>query len=57
MQLDGVNIGIAITGSFCTFDKIKLEIMKLVEKGANVLPIFHIMQQRSTHDSGMRQIL
>ena len=40
MQLDGVNIGIAITGSFCTFDKIKLEIMKLVEKGANVLPIF-----------------
>ncbi|MDO5573822.1 MAG: dipicolinate synthase subunit B [bacterium] len=40
MQLDGVNIGVAITGSFCTFDKIKIEIINLVEKGANVLPIF-----------------
>lgn len=40
MQLNGVNIGIGITGSFCTFDKIKLQIMNIVEKGANVIPIF-----------------
>ena len=32
MQLSGVNIGIGITGSFCTFDKIKLQIMDIVEK-------------------------
>lgn len=40
MQLSGVNIGFAITGSFCTFDKVKEEIVNLVKEGANVIPIF-----------------
>lgn len=40
MQLSGVNIGFAITGSFCTFDKVKEEIIHLVKEGANVIPIF-----------------
>jgi dipicolinate synthase subunit B len=40
MQLSGVNIGFAITGSFCTFDKVKKEIVNLVNEGANVIPIF-----------------
>lgn len=39
MILAGKNIGIGITGSFCTFDKIIPQIVKLVEQGANVFPI------------------
>jgi dipicolinate synthase subunit B len=40
MTLAGKNIGIAITGSFCTYDKLKTEIEKLLAEGANVYPIF-----------------
>lgn len=40
MQLSKINIGFAITGSFCTFDKIKKELLNLVDLGANVIPIF-----------------
>lgn len=43
MKLNGINIGFAITGSFCTFDKIMIELEKLKEEGANITPIlsFH----------------
>jgi dipicolinate synthase subunit B len=40
MQLNGINIGFAITGSFCTFDKIIEEMRHLVDEGAKVIPIF-----------------
>lgn len=40
MEIRGKNVGIAITGSFCTFDKIENEVKNLVEEGANVFPIF-----------------
>ena len=40
MEIRGKNVGIAITGSFCTFDKIEVEVKKLVDAGANVFPIF-----------------
>ncbi|WP_099467656.1 dipicolinate synthase subunit B [Konateibacter massiliensis] len=40
MQLNGINIGFAITGSFCTFDNVKKEVIHLVNEGANVIPIF-----------------
>lgn len=40
MSLSGCNIGVAITGSFCTFDKIKIEIGEMVQAGINVYPIF-----------------
>lgn len=40
MKLSGCNIGFAITGSFCTFDKIKPQIDILKSEGANVVPIF-----------------
>lgn len=40
MKLSECNIGFAITGSFCTFDKIISQIKVLVDKGANVIPIF-----------------
>jgi dipicolinate synthase subunit B len=40
MSLSGCNIGVAITGSFCTFDKVKIEIEEMVKMGINVVPIF-----------------
>lgn len=39
MSLNNKNIGIALTGSFCTFDKVFHEIERLVEDNANVYPI------------------
>ena len=39
MELEGKKIGIALTGSFCTFEKVFQELEKLVEKGAEVYPI------------------
>lgn len=43
MKLKGKNVGFAITGSFCTFDKIIKELENLKEEGANIIPIlsFH----------------
>lgn len=40
MTIQGKNIGIALTGSFCTFDKVFPEIEHLVSEKANVLTIF-----------------
>ncbi len=40
MKLSECNIGFAITGSFCTFDKIKSQIKVLKDKGADVTPVF-----------------
>ncbi len=39
MKLSGKNIGLGITGSFCTFEKIKTELTSLIAEGANVIPI------------------
>lgn len=40
MDLKGVRIGLAITGSFCTYEKVYSEVEKLVNIGAKVTPIF-----------------
>lgn len=40
MNLEGVRIGFAVTGSFCTFSKILPEMVRLVSLGAWVQPIF-----------------
>lgn len=40
MSLSGKNIGIAFTGSFCTYKRIFIELEKLVDIGANVYTIF-----------------
>ena len=40
MDLKGKKIGIAITGSFCTFDKIFKELEGLVNEGAEVTTVF-----------------
>jgi dipicolinate synthase subunit B len=39
MLLIGKKIGFALTGSFCTFEKTIPQISKLIEEGAEVLPI------------------
>ncbi len=40
MKLEGKKVGLAITGSFCTFDKIEEEIKVLADEGADIYPIF-----------------
>lgn len=40
MKLEGLKIGMAVTGSFCTFEKIVPEVEKLVQEKADVYPIF-----------------
>ena len=39
MVLKGKKIGFALTGSFSTFEKTIPQISKLIQEGANVLPI------------------
>lgn len=39
MLLVGEKVGFALTGSFCTFEKTIPQISKLIEEGADVLPI------------------
>lgn len=39
MELKGKNIGVALTGSFCTFEKTFRVLEELVQKGANLYPI------------------
>lgn len=46
MELKGKKVGIALTGSFCTFDKIFLELKKLVDTGAEVYTIFSNSSQQ-----------
>lgn len=40
MDIKGKKVGVALTGSFCTFDKIFIELEKLVEAEADVYTIF-----------------
>lgn len=40
MKINGKNIGIALTGSFCTFDKVFPQVELLVKEKANVYTIF-----------------
>ncbi len=39
MKLDKVKIGYAVTGSFCTFQKMLVAVENLVEAGADIFPI------------------
>ena len=39
MLLVGKKVGFALTGSFCTFEKTIPQISRLIEEGAEVLPI------------------
>lgn len=45
MTLSGKNVGIGITGSFCTFDKMIPQIVKIAEQCANLYSVFSINAQ------------
>ena len=47
MDLKGINIGLAVTGSFCTFDRLEPEICRLIKLGANLYPIFSANAQNA----------
>lgn len=46
MDFSKYTIGFGITGSFCTHEKIKKELQRLVDMGANVIPIFSYQTQQ-----------
>lgn len=45
MNLKGKKIGVALTGSFCTFEKAFLELQKLKDAGAEIYPILSLATQ------------
>lgn len=47
MSISGKNIGIAFTGSYCTFDKVFPQLEKLVKENANVYTIFSDQSQKT----------
>lgn len=47
MNINEKNIGIALTGSYCTFDKVFPQIEQLVKKNANVYTIFSEQTQKT----------
>ena len=53
MDLQGVNIGYALTGSFWTFKETIEQIKKLVELKANVYPVFSFNSQNINTRFGM----
>ena len=56
MNLKGLKIGIALTGSFCTFEKIFEELKKLVEAGAEIYPIFSVSSQSISSRFGTPEV-
>ena len=46
MDFSEYTIGFGITGSFCTHDKIKKEIQRLVDLGATVVPVYYYQTQQ-----------
>ena len=48
MKLNDKRIGVALSGSFCTYDKVFKELQKLVDEGAKVQTIFQMHLRRLT---------
>lgn len=40
MNIKGARVGLALTGSFCTFSKVYTQVENMVKAGAEVTPIF-----------------
>lgn len=40
MSLNGKHVGVALTGSFCTYEKVFIELQKLTDEGAIIQTIF-----------------
>lgn len=47
MNISGKSIGVALTGSYCTFDKVFPQIERLVKENANVYTIFSDQSQKT----------
>ena len=45
MKLKGKKIGVALTGSFCTYEKTFVQLRKLKEEGAEIVTIFSNVSQ------------
>lgn len=56
MELKGKQIGVAITGSFCTYKKLFTELENLVLEGAEVQTIFQILHRKQTAVLEMQRI-
>lgn len=56
MKYGECNIGFAITGSFCTFDKIKTVVKTLTEHGAHLIPIFSVATQTLDNRFGEAEV-
>lgn len=56
MNLKGKKIGVALTGSFCTFEKVFKELEKLKELGADLYPILSDASQTITCRFGSPEI-
>lgn len=56
MNLEGKKIGVALTGSFCTFEKIFVELQKLKDAGAQIYPIFSNATQTITSRFGSPEL-
>ena len=50
MSLNGKRIGFGLTGSHCTYDAVFPEIEKLVNAGAEVVPIVTSTVKNTKHD-------
>lgn len=55
MNLEGIKIGFVLTGSFCTFKKTIPEIKKLVQNGAEVIPVMSYNAYNSDTKFGKAQ--
>ena len=53
MEIKGKKVGVALTGSFCTFQKIFVELEKLAAAGADVYTIFSDSSQKIASRFGM----
>lgn len=56
MDLKGKKIGVALTGSFCTFEKVFLELQGLKDAGAELYPILSEASQTITSRFGRPEI-
>lgn len=56
MNLEGKKIGVALTGSFCTFEKMFLELQKLKDAGAEIYPILSNATQTITSRFGTPEL-
>lgn len=57
MDFSKYTIGFGITGSFCTHEKIKKEIQRLVDLGATVIPVFSYQTQSLAYPVSERRLI